>query len=194
MNENYWPQFYKKDEAPHKPSAFALHSLRFIPLEAKIVDLGCGNGRDTYIFAQARSAKNKEGVTGIDTNTKPANGHGAAFVQGSYKEVNFDNFDVIYSRFFLHTITQEEVGDLIQRCANSKASYFMAEARSEGDVPKVYADHERNFINGQELLMTLHNNGYDILYYEKGYGLAPYKSEDPLIVRVIAKKIWTTKE
>ena len=52
MEKKYWDSFYLQDGAPDKPSNFAT----FIANEYSkfcnlIMDVGCGNGRDSFYFA-----------------------------------------------------------------------------------------------------------------------------------------------
>ena len=56
-NKAYWSNFYSNSkELPFEPSGFSLYALHFLRsrLEKKskfhILDLGCGNGRDSYFF------------------------------------------------------------------------------------------------------------------------------------------------
>ena len=61
-NENFWNKFYKKKLSLNKPSNFALFILKFIKKKhTKIVDVGCGNGRDIFYFK-----KNKIEFFGIE--------------------------------------------------------------------------------------------------------------------------------
>jgi hypothetical protein len=93
--------------------------------------------------------------------------------------------DVVYSRFFLHSISNDEITEIVKLTRG----YFCAEARAIGDQPVVYPEHDRNYIDGEWLRNTLIENGFEIEHYEVARGLAPYKDEDPLLVRIIAKRI-----
>jgi len=150
-----------------------------LPVET-VVDLGSGNGRDTYALAAGYHA------IGIDPGTLPEDAGSAQFHMKPWKDALdiIRTSDLVYSRFFLHAVPDTDIDMIV---ANTP-KYFAAEARAIGDEPKVYPEHERHFVDGNELLYTLAANGFEILHFEKRRGLAPYKDEDPLLVRVVAKK------
>lgn len=176
MNEKYWKQFYNKKVAPEEPSSFAQFCLDFIPNKYKVVDVGCGNGRDTKFFL----SKGFDSI-GIDREAPPEDN----FYLGDFLDyIPVKEKAVYYSRFFLHSISDRDILQFIDK-ANG---YFMAECRAEGDKPLLYPDHKRNLINSDWLLLNLLTKGFKILYFQKSFGLAPYNGEDPLIIRVIAKK------
>ena len=160
-----WIEFYKNKKAPTDPSDFALFCIDYINTHT-VLDVGCGNGRDAEFLV----------AKGIDQHSEY--GNFTRFQDYEIKE------DVVYSRFFLHAISDEEIKELIRKTPNM----FMAECRAEGDEPIVYTDHERNFVNPEWLLKTLIEEGFKILYFKVGRGLAVYKKEDPLCLRVICKR------
>ena len=59
-NEAYWDQFYKQDFV-HVPSQFCALVATDIKPHSIVVDLGCGNGRDSHFFASANFS-----VVGVD--------------------------------------------------------------------------------------------------------------------------------
>ncbi len=161
---NYWKEFYKK---PHisTPTDFAKFVIKRLP-KGTLIDVGSGNGRDTKFFK-----KNGFDAVGYDTafdKTIP----------------NFSAYDIVYSRFFLHVIPTKKVRKLISQTKG----YFVAEARIVGDEPVLYKNHKRYFVRSQWLLNYLSIMGFRITYFEEGRGLAKYKNEDPLVMRVIAKR------
>lgn len=178
---NHWEKFYKTKEVPAEPTSFAKFcAIEWFPRgEALMIwDVGCGNGRDTYFFAQLGHA-----AMGVDKHNRPADQGRAQFFQDDLTERAYHG-DILYSRFFLHSIEARKVQDLIK---NSDCTYFMAECRAVGDEPRLYTDHKRNFVDGNWLLKELEQNGYEILYFRKGADVAKLKGENPLVIRIIAK-------
>ena len=61
-NRKFWNLFYKNNLAVSRPSNFAIFILKFLKKnKSKVVDIGCGNGRDLIFFK-----KNKIDFIGID--------------------------------------------------------------------------------------------------------------------------------
>jgi len=179
MNREYWVNFYKKFKI-YFPTDFAKFCLRFIPKEATILDIGCGNGRDSYFFAK----KGFE-VIGIDYAYRPKSRRNAFFIKIDFKDfiAVYNNQDVVYTRFFIHSISNEEIDVLLKWVKG----LFLTEFRSKDDEPTLYK-HPRNLIDEKRFLRKLLKLNYDILYYEKGKGLAKFKNEDPIVVRIVAKR------
>jgi len=184
MNKKHWDNFYKKGKAPAEPTEFAKFCLQYIPKNSCIIDLGCGNGRDTYFFAKQKKIM---GAKGLDVSTNNEWNRKANFQQGDFKdELDFDVYEVIYSRFFIHSIDTFSITKLLQMFI--KDQFLMAEFRVKGDKPKLYKDHKRNLVDSDWFIQLLIANNFEILYFNKGRGMAKYKNEDPLVIRVIAKK------
>ena len=58
----FWDKFYIKKNITTKPSSFAKYCKKnFIKKNKKILEIGCGNGRDSFYFF-----KSKLNVTAID--------------------------------------------------------------------------------------------------------------------------------
>ena len=58
---HYWDEYYKKDNAPLFPSPFAEYVADKLNTKKDILEIGCGNGRDSKYF----SSKGHH-VTGLD--------------------------------------------------------------------------------------------------------------------------------
>lgn len=185
MNKKYWKSFYKNKHIA-SPTPFAKFVLKYLKKEHpnynSIIDLGCGNGRDTYYFG-----KMGYNIIGIDSANKPKDKKNIIFKQMDLKEffLNINNYDVVYSRFFIHSITNKEIDLLLDWAKN----LFVAEFRAKEDIPILFKKHNRNKIDGNKFLKTLINKNYEILYYTKSKNLAKYKNENPIIIRVIAEKL-----
>lgn len=181
MNQRYWKAWYKKKHEL-EPSDFAKSCVKEFRPYSHIIDLGCGNGRDSYFFADKGHA-----VMGVDFAVSPK----PSFTNGytSFTNQNLSDlfktkclYDVVYSRFFLHAISKR---DLINLLKWSKG-LFIAEFRCVGDKPVLYTKHKRNLIDLDELVYDMKNLYYGIISEGQGRGLAKYKNEDPFVGRIMA--------
>ena len=112
MDNEYWNDFYNKDIAPKEASKFANDIIEFLEKDKSLVELGCGNGRDSKFFS-----RNNIDVTAIDqseavilklNNTNKQNN--LEFVCDDFVNSNLlgeNKFDYAYSRFTIHSITEE---------------------------------------------------------------------------------------
>ena len=146
-------------------------------ITGELVDLGCGNGRDTLHLAT------RFDVVGVDEWIDTPS---QQFFEGNVLDNKFlwSIAEVVYSRFFLHCLSQEQILEIIENTSN----YFVAETRIVGDVPVLYTDHPRFFVDFEWLKKALQDKGFMLLYEDSGRGLAVLGEEDPLVGRVIAKK------
>ncbi len=176
-NKKFWQEYYQNQQ----PTPFAKFCLSYIPLNALIIDIGCGNGRDTYFFAEK-----KHHTIGIDYAFKPRPLGNARFLKMTLLTAinTLKNFPVTYSRFFLHSISTKQIISLIKW----SKKFFMAEFRDKTDEPVLFKDHSRNKVDGEWVKELLIKNHFEILFYGKSKGWAVYKYEDPLVVRIIAKR------
>ncbi len=177
MNETFWKEFYSK---PHlelvAPSPFAIWAGQFLH-NRRIVDLGCGTGRDTRYFRY----QNPD-ITGVDR---------FAPIGKSYLRMDIEDFlradpdaDVVYCRFLFHAI-EESLQKKILTWTFEHGATLYVEARSTEDKPK--PGHKRRLINGQQLMLEMLICGWRVLSYSEGYGLAKFGDEDPHVFRIVAK-------
>ena len=52
MNKEYWEIYYSKHREPNKPSSFALFCVNYVKAGCTLIELGCGNGRDSIFFSR----------------------------------------------------------------------------------------------------------------------------------------------
>ena len=107
MDLNYWTNVYEKNEMPSSPSKFALFVMDELNDRINtIVDVGCGNGRDSYFLGRTKE------VVGVDNAVKPSNNGKVTFLNCSMSEIN-GKYDLLYSRFSLHSVDEDIENRLI---------------------------------------------------------------------------------
>ena len=197
MDKEYWEGFYLKSDAPQTPSSFAKDSIVHFPSESQILELGCGNGRDSIYFA-----KNGFKIYGCDQSQKsieklksqyPLNPN--FFVADI---VNFDRelhfVDIIYCRFVLHAISEDDLDSLLSWIYDflPDGGLFFSESRSDKssleETGKHFKPHFRRLLNKDEISDTLVEKGFLIESLIESDNLANYKDENPFVIRIIAKK------
>jgi len=124
IEKDYWTNFYKNNDLILKPSSFAIFvNDYFKDISLSILDCGCGNGRDTYFLGK------KNNIVGIDISNKPENKKNISFILGDFCKYKKNNYDLIYSRFTFHSITNEQQEEFIKSI--DKDSYLCIETRSD---------------------------------------------------------------
>lgn len=206
-NKKFWNNFYKNNLAVSRPSDFAIFILKFLKKNnSKIIDIGCGNGRDLFFFK-----KNKIDFIGIDLSKnatqlikkKLENKQDKKkifnndFVRFDYKKNIRTKFS-IYSRFTWHTINQKNEDKFLNKISNLPyLTYLFIETRSIKDdlcgvgkkigKNEFVTDHYRRFINKKDLIKKLQKS-FKIIYLKESKGFSKFKKEDPCLIRVIAVK------
>ncbi|MBE6486510.1 MAG: class I SAM-dependent methyltransferase [Methanosphaera stadtmanae] len=202
-NKDYWAGYYKKHPNPVEPSTFAQFCTEYIQEGKKLIELGCGNGRDSVYFR-----KKNLNVTAIDQvdeevaylNEKYGD-KCLEFIAKDFSNLRTDKFyDYIYSRFTLHSIDQEaekRVFKWISHQLNSEG-YFFLEVRSLNDPmfkkgeqisdTENITTHYRRYLDFEDTVKKLEELGLNVVYKIESQGLAVYKDDDPMLIRIIAKK------
>ena len=206
-DKSYWNRYYL--DCPSEiaePSDFAKSVLPFMKQgedEVHVLELGCGNGRDSLFFL-----KNGLHVTGIDAsdvsvnrlNQQTADCARAFFLCDDFtkcRAVFQRQYDFIYSRFTLHAITYEQETEMFYnlRDALKDDGRIFIEARSIHDdlygIGKqvdrhtfIYNDHMRRFIDKDDLIRKLAEMGFDVLRCEEGRGFSKTEASDPVLLRM----------
>jgi SAM-dependent methyltransferase len=208
MNDSaYWDAYYNENPPKNDPSDFAKSILTYLQRGKRLVDLGCGNGRDTLFFMEKGI-----NVLGVDRSQVAIDALRNITVTQKNAEFLCDDFidnpliynrkyDYFYSRFTIHSITENEQNILLSNVYNSlnNGGLFFIEVRgihddiyakgeNAGRNAYIYNNHFRRFIVNDELTEALSNRGFEILYNEESRGFAKYTDEDPIIIRIIARK------
>ena len=208
MDKEYWGKFYKKysnrGDISNRSTFASFCCENFLNKEPKIItDLGCGNARDAKHFARNHL------VYGIDqsiddqainTNKLPS----LKLIEQDfvYDDYNFsEKVNVFYSRFTIHSITEEDQKELLPKVYNylDAGGLFCIEARTTKD-PKFGAGkhisdttyfndrHARRFIDSQKFVNIVLSLGFKLLYFNEQDNLSIHKDDNPVLMRIILEK------
>ncbi|MBA3352398.1 MAG: methyltransferase domain-containing protein, partial [Blastocatellia bacterium] len=201
----YWDDYYHGVKGVSSPSPFALFVAEKLPPRQKILEVGCGNGRDASFFGE-----HGHEVTAVDNSAaavelcqKLHHDYSTQFLAGTLKRYSGEwagRFDLVYSRFVLHAMTETEEVEMLQAAHRALRAngQILLECRSindplarEGEVispTERIAGHYRRFIIRDELRDRLVSAGFEITYETEANGLAVFKDEDPVVIRIKAIK------
>ena len=201
--ERHWGSFYAENVAPTKPSPFAEAVAQSLTPGTRLLEIGCGNGRDACFFARTG-----QDVTAIDRSPEAveaarSEGTSARFLAGTLPALADDlaaPFAVVYSRFVIHAMPlseEEELLDSITGLLEPDGRIFI-ECRSINDPMSRLGEvlspterihgHYRRFIVLDEFRDRLTRRGFVIENEIESDGLAVYGDEDPVVIRVTARK------
>ena len=203
---HYWDEYYQKDNAPSFPSPFAEYVACKLNTKQNILEIGCGNGRDSKYF----SSKGHH-VTGLDRSAEAielcknlySSDEPIEFFYGTITDIaktNKKKYDLIYSRFVIHAMSMDEELEMLKtsyQLLNENGQFFI-ECRSINDPLSNTGEilshteriegHYRRFIILEELKQRLIKVGFEIIEAIESNGLANLEKEDPVVIRVKAIK------
>lgn len=216
MNEEFWSKYYKEThKVIEKPSSFAKFLIEKTPYfqdkTLRLLDIGCGNGRDSFYFLQtgidsygidsckAAIEKNSQKLLSISSDYQQK------FFVVDINNINLDkkfsveNYGYIYSRFFVHAIDKEESSVFFSYLGKAKKGTYLAlEFRTDKDRLYISSDdrqdefaktdHYRRFVNFNDIYNQILDNNYEILQAVEQSGLSVLGEDDPVLGRIIAKK------
>jgi len=201
----YWNKFYDK-KIINKESTFAKFTYKKIKKQkGKILDIGCGNGRDSFFF-------NQKGynVTGIDISKKAIQKNSKI----KKKNIIFKKFDIgknrinrkfeiIYCRFFLHTVDhllEKKLIHLIKKTKKKNTLVFFEfrnfkdkifgkfRASDHNKVIEFEKGHFRRIIDPKIFKRTfIEKTKAKIIYEKSAINLSIFKNDNPNLSRIIFK-------
>ena len=202
---NHWDEYYKRNNIPSFPSPFAKYVGNKLDTKQTILEIGCGNGRDSKFFASQGHQ-----VTGLDSSeeaielcNKLYSCESLEFFSGTIEniaKINKKKFDLVYSRFVFHAMSLSEEIEILQTSYQllNKEGQFFIECRSINDPLSLKGEilsqteridgHYRRFIILEEFKQRLIQAGFTVTKTIESNGLAKFEEEDPVIIRVCAIK------
>ena len=199
----YWDEYYGNDHAPKPPSDFAKFALEHMQQGKQLIDLGCGNGRDSMFFADSGLK-----VTAIDSSkgaiesfdkTVPIFAVCDDFIKTN--ALRCIEYNYCYARWSIHAINKSQQDELLPNIyqALKTGGLFFSESRTINDVKygqgnplgehEFFADnHYRRFLDPQAFLEQLKGIGFEIVHVEESDKFSVMGDDLPTLIRVIAKK------
>lgn len=202
----YWADYYAHN-GHTEGSSFAQFVQDRPDTPGTVVDIGCGDGRDSFYFGSVGRT-----VVALDrSDVGVAHARDRALGAGLGDRMTFEVCDLgdaaglgevldrvdgpvlYYTRFVLHAIT-EDVQQTLLDVLGARAApgdVLAAEFRTDKDakLQKAHPKHYRRYQSAEEFLADLRRRGWEIVYEVESDGLAPWGTEDPVLCRVIARRV-----
>jgi tellurite methyltransferase len=205
MKSDYWNKFYSGSFSLDIPSQFCAMFCQEAQRGATVVEIGCGNGRDSRVMASHGFR-----VLGIDGSVSAIDYCTGRAGQALGKSLQYLNSDVsaldvdavgtfvgdtpfyLYTRFFQHSITEEEQEQMFATLASigsrQLTGYFEFRNELDRNTHKVFGEqHYRRYQSTDYFIDVLGRHGFETVYRVEGRGHAKYFDEDPHVSRVIAR-------
>ena len=205
VESSFWNDFYEKNGAPKNPSNFAKICLEYIDRDEVLLELGCGNGRDSFFFSQ-----NNIDVIALDRSKTAVSKNTAVGVPNiSFRQQDFtrisedqveDKIGSIYSRFTLHSVDKDGYVRTLNYCGKklSSGGKLLIEARTTNDplygVGEDCGDngfistHYRRFLDMKKIISEITSLGFELEYAVEDYIDSWYKDDHAVVLRIIARK------
>ncbi len=208
----YWDEFYASSrlrDVPEEPTKFARWVRKRIEPATRIVELGCGSGRDTLWFAS--KGYDVEAFDFASSAVARVRAAAAAFGRTiPVRELDLSRHDdvhdaaqavlaagaprVVYARFLLHSLDECGQAGLFQFAATVLRSggLLFLEFRARQDEAGLHLfgdDHFRTYPKVEDVVAAIESHGGQVLKAKTRQGWAPYRTEDPFVTRVIARWI-----
>jgi 2-polyprenyl-3-methyl-5-hydroxy-6-metoxy-1,4-benzoquinol methylase len=203
----HWDAFYRGARGALEPSPFAVEVTRSgLKGRSRVLDVGCGNGRDSAHFAQLGHQ-----VLAVDTSRAAID-----LCRKTYQHLSIDfrhgpaeaiaaspdrpAFDVVYCRFVLHAMTEQEEAAFFHAAREllGPDGRLFLECRSINDplsrlgevispTERIHG-HYRRFAIMDDLLQRLQAAQLKVVSKLESSHLAVFNDEDPVVIRIEARK------
>jgi tellurite methyltransferase len=212
----FWDKHYLKFQE-NEPSLFCKEVVsEYLRTNDYVIEIGCGNGRDGLEIA--RKVKFYEG---IDLSSAAVESARRRFVEshvpdskfhihhGDFSKIELDRLEadriVVYSRFSLHSDTEESENSLISKLLGVQDNDLLVliEVRTIHDelfgvgTPvgrnAFITDHYRRFIDPTELKSKI-SEDFRIIDFKVSDNFANYFNENPIVLRIAFQNMVTHNE
>jgi len=199
---NDWNKFYEKFKFSI-PSQFCVLTSIEISAGDILIDLGCGNGRDSLYFLLNQNIltygvdRSDSAIKSITTSDPSLHNNFFNYdltIESSWANL-FSNISrggkrlIFYSRFFNHSLTEEDENTLINMLVKYSSPgdkcYFEFRVEEDKTQTHIFGEHFRRFQSSTAFIEKFSHTPFDLEYFVEGRGMAKFKSEDPFVGRFI---------
>ncbi len=205
---DYWDDFYAHWEIDI-PSQFCVMLATEADKTRPVVEFGCGNGRDSIYLARhgfhvTALDLSEEAIRHNQQKADRMSSLEATFICGDVTSSNdvskamnqarVDDMPLnIYSRFFLHTLDDEQEQLFLTALSavthTGDNLYLEFRCDLDANIDKLFEGHFRRYVETDKLVESLQQqHGFSVSYRRTGQGMAKYKHEDPFVSRIIATR------
>lgn len=206
--KRHWSEFYNHFHTI-VPSPFAATVAIELTGPRQIIDIGCGNARDTFFFTHLGHR-----VLGLDIADSAIRSNRMRAQQQKINGIAFAEADVaapnaladilarlerdgaplvIYARFFFHAVTKEEetlvLACLSQHLPAGADCFFEFRTKNDAKTHKRFGGHYRRFIDLDEFIAAATARSFECVYQVEGQGMAKFREEDPVVGRVYLRHL-----
>ena len=211
FTNNYWNSYYRSS-VQFEPSSFAKFvSQNYITANSRVIDFGCGNGRDTFLFGETCATLGLDvSSTAISSNksnlkeVKTLNTLEFGVLDKKTELKNyFDSFSptIFYARFVFHAFDEKTEDEVLKLLSDKLPAngLLCVEVRTINDplykrgikvskTERIYG-HYRRFADARVFLDKLHKLNFKIIFTEENMGLSKIEDDNPVLLRVIGQLI-----
>lgn len=204
--QEYWNRFYRSSRLIEEPSSFARFVSARYSSPSDLIDIGCGNGRDSFYF-ESQGWR----VTGIDSSAA-AIAHCNLTALSLDSDCKFFQRDAgdrelvdllearlrckarvfVYARFFLHSISEKTqaafLDGLEQLLAPGARVCLEYRTIEDANLLKVEEEHYRRYIHVSDIHAAMLGRRFDLEFIRIGHRMAVYGPEDPHVARMIFRR------
>lgn len=207
----YWDDYYSVPDTVVTPSLFATYVLSSLTNKdnIRLVDFGCGNGRDSFFFSKYFEVLGLDisnvAITENRANSKKIGASVKFDVCSSKADLTrfLKEFkpNLFYARFLLHAINLQSENELLSTLAENLTlgATIHFECRTVfdplfqkglrvSDNEAVYG-HYRRFIVPEDLKNKLEKLGFKITFFATSNDFSPTIGDTPNLLRISAIKM-----
>jgi SAM-dependent methyltransferase len=204
---DYWARFYmvSREKVPSEPSSFA-HWVLEREEPGRLLDLGCGTGRDLTRFAERGF-----GAVGVDAVPQHARPALKAHEQAKNVELHRLNLEslrdtltlaallaadggsrTVYARFLMHALTdsaRENAWRVISMSLGpDKRAYLEFRTDRDRKLKKHFGEHYRRFLVPEAMAAEAASHGLRVVHQDSRRGWSPLGDEDPHLCRMVVER------